>query len=196
MTRHKQQYDPFRQQKRFALLALLALGVAAVLLFALVSRAQELPAAPAPADSVGVVHGVQRDAVTGRGMLPHETRHTHAVSAGFFVVTLASAAATWADCASTNHLIQAGPQFRETSPLLGARPSPLRISLTCGGVFAGFTSVSYALKRGRRDRLWVVPQLMEMVLHGVGFGHNRTMYPHANPTMRLTRFSAITAPSR
>ncbi len=185
-----------RWRRGLLIAAAVSFVVAFVLLFAIAAHSQEAPAAAPAVDRVGVAHGAQRDAATGQSEVPHETPHANSVSAGFFVLNLASGIATAADCSSTNHLVQAGPQFRETSLVLGARPSPLRISAVCGAGFAAYTSAAYALKRGRRDRLWVVPPAIAIIVHSISFAHNRGMYPHANPTTKLTRLSATTAPSR
>ena len=167
----KHPYDSARQ-RAFAIAALLALCVALVLLVTLAARAQDTPAAqPAP-----------------------QAQPRPAVSRGFLLLQLANATATTADCSATNHLIQSSSRFRESNPLLGARPSPPRISLTCGALFAGVTWASYAARAGNHRRWWIVPPLVGIVAHSAVFARNRSLYPHPRAGIRSAAFSTSPVP--
>jgi hypothetical protein len=165
-------YEPDNRTTAFCIVALIAAAIAAVLLFALAAHSQE-STDHRPAS------------------VPVKSPRT---STGFLLLQLANATATAADCSATNHLIQSGPQFRESNPLLGARPSPPRISLTCGALFGGVTWASYAARVGNHRRWWVVPPLIGIVVHSAAFARNRSLYPHPQAAIRSAAFSAIPAP--
>ncbi|MBZ5569472.1 MAG: hypothetical protein LAN64_16690 [Acidobacteriia bacterium] len=167
-----------REMRIVGVLLLFVFVGIALFLCAVLARSQELPAAPSAVDRGAVTHGAQRDAATGTDLRLTETRHGVSVNKSFLALTLANAAATAADCVSTNHLIQAGPQFHEQSPLMGAHPSPRRVGLVCGVTFGGLTLLSFETKKLRRDKLWMALPIVGIAVHGIAFAHNRSLYPH------------------
>lgn len=96
----------------------------------------------------------------------------------FWAITAGNALATGMDAFTTSQFIGGGRCPREVwnSSEYGSIPTPQRVTLVMGGLFAASVGLSYAMKRHRvriwRVPLWELPQGYNAYGHAWGAAHN------------------------